>query len=1012
MKTPYCFYRWLRSQIGLLTFACLTVSFIPARAGLTFNLQISHGYGYYYCYPSFFTNSTPPDASQGGYVISSPTNAWTWAYQLTGAGMSYASYINNSSYGNFDAFLNQLTNGNWTILFTNAVTTNLYTFNVSVTGVDSNSLPNVTVTYPMDGSVNVPNNTTFTWDGPTAWGDSVFVEDYDPSFTFSVYGNPSTSDTNWTFATPLTNGDNTFYVSYSKDASAMIAASQPVDGSSQPIAGWASGATLNLYAYANFSVTGSSGGGSGGHTLEAYYSFEDNQIFPQDFSGHGYNINGYSGSPYLTNDAAAGVYAYGFSGDTTLYPPTNLVTTLAGSFSVSLWLKTTQVTGSDTDDGLYGDAGIVAAFNGSGVNWVVPMALTGNKLAFATGGSTQDTLHSLADINTGSYVHLVVTRDQTTGEKRIYVNGVLDNSDYGSTDPLDTPTELDIGYNNGSGLDGTLDDIQIYQGVLSAAEVQQLYNNPGTTIPDAAGGGDLATALDATNLTWTTGGDANWFVETTNTYDGVSAAQSGLITDNQTNYIETTVPNDGQISFYWMVSSEQSFDYLTFYINGIEQDAISGAVGWNQEIYSVSAGDTLRWEYSKDGSASQGADAGWLDQVQFQAATGLPFTFTTNSAAITITGYTGTGGAVTIPDTINSYPVTTIANNAFFNQTSLSSVLIGTNVTTIGDFAFAECYGLSSVTIPNSVTNIGTDAFTFCFSLSSITIPSSVASIGYRAFGSCINLPAISVAAANTNYSSLDGVLFDHSQTTLIQFPAGKTGSYLVPGSVTSIGDIAFDQCKHLTSVTIPMSVTNIGANAFEICSSLTSIVIPDSVTTLGSGAFRECYSLASITIPSSISFIQSFTFENCGQLTNITVPASVTTIDAAAFNGCTNLAGLYFQGNAPYAYTPGFVGATNAVAYYLYGTTGWSSTFAGIPAVLLNPPVPTGGGNFGVQNNQFGFNVSGHDGQTIVVETATNLVHPVWLPIWTNILSSSSVHFSDPQWTNYPGRYYRLKFQ
>lgn len=889
MKT-HSFLRYCQSlQLGLLILICTILSSQHARAGLTFSVQISHGYGDYYCYPSFDTNTTSPDASQGGYVISSPANAWTWGYQLTSAGMSHALYISSASYANFDAFLNQLTNGNWTILFTNAVTTNLFTFTVSAAGFNSNSLPDLVVTYPINGAVNVPDNPTFTWDGPTAWGGSIFVEDYDPSFTFSVYGSPLSTQTNWTFSTALTNGDNEFYIDYSKDASSVIVASQPLDGSSQPIAGWVSGASLNLYAYSSFSVTSSSGGGggSGGHTDVAYYSFEDGSLFAHDYSEHGNDVVTYgtfgseTNAPYLTNDAVSGSYAVGFNGMGYLSPNTNLVATLAGSFSVSMWVRTSLTQGSDSDDAGSG-AGLLAANS----DQVIPMALTGSKLAFLTGGGFPDTLHSVTSINSGNYVHLVVTRDQTSGEKKIYINGVLDASDVGATGVLATGSEpsLYLGMNStyAAGLAGDLDEVQIYSGVLSAAEVSELYNNPGTTIADTAGG----------------------------------------------------------------------------------------------------------------------------------STTTSPFTFITNGAAITITGYTGSGGAVTIPDSINSYPVTAIANSAFYNLASLTSVTIGTNVTSVGDFAFDECYNLSSVTIPDGVTNIGVDAFTFCFGLTSVTIPGSVMSIGYRAFGSCLNLPAISVDAANPNYSSLNGVLFDKSQTTLIQFPAGKGGSYSVPGSVTSIGDIAFDQCRHLTSVSIPGSVTNIGAGAFELCSGLTSIMVPDSVTTLGSGAFRECSSLGGVTIPTGISFIQSFTFENCGQLTSLTLPAAVTTIDAAAFNGCTNLTGLYFQGNAPFAYTPGFVGATNAVAYYLYGTTGWSSTYAGIPAVLLNPPVPTGGPNFGVQNNQFGFDVSGHIGQVIVVEAATNLFQPVWLPIWTNTITNGSAYFSDPQWTNYPGRYYRAMFR
>ena len=90
-------------------------------------------------------------------------------------------------------------------------------------------------------------------------------------------------------------------------------------------------------------------------------------------------------------------------------------------------------------------------------------------------------------------------------------------------------------------------------------------------------------------------------------------------------------------------------------------------------------------------------------------------------------------------------------------------------------------------------------------------------------------------------------------------------------------------------------------------------------------------------------------------------------------------------------------------------GTTNWSSPFDGIPAVQLSLQPQTGGPSLGVQNNQFGFNVTGNNGLVVVVQAATSLVNPVWISVWTNTLTGGSAYFSDPQWTNYPGRYYRL---
>ena len=170
------------------------------------------------------------------------------------------------------------------------------------------------------------------------------------------------------------------------------------------------------------------------------------------------------------------------------------------------------------------------------------------------------------------------------------------------------------------------------------------------------------------------------------------------------------------------------------------------------------------------------------------AAVQAQFTYTSNNGAITITGYTGPGGAVTIPGMINGLPVTSI-----------------------GYRAFAYCDFLTSIMIPNSVTNIGDLAFG-SYSLNSITVD-----------------------RLNPVYISVDGVLFDKGQTTLIQYPEGKAGSYAVPNSVTSIGSAAFRDCG-LLSVTIPDSITDIGYGAFMGCTSLTSVTIPNSVTNIGGG--------------------------------------------------------------------------------------------------------------------------------------------------------------------------------
>jgi len=162
------------------------------------------------------------------------------------------------------------------------------------------------------------------------------------------------------------------------------------------------------------------------------------------------------------------------------------------------------------------------------------------------------------------------------------------------------------------------------------------------------------------------------------------------------------------------------------------------------------------------------------------------------------------------------------------------------------------------------------------------------------------------------------------------------------------------------------------------------------------------------------VTSISGGAFVGLSSLTTITFPSSITNLGNGTFIHCFNLAGIYFLGNAP-SLGGGdvFFQSGNPIVYYMPGTTGWGSILNYRPTVLWNPQAQAG--SFSVQPNQFGFDITGSSNLVVVVEACTNLTSAFWSPISTNTLSTfvgtnGTSYFSDHQWTNYTGRFYRFR--
>ncbi len=212
------------------------------------------------------------------------------------------------------------------------------------------------------------------------------------------------------------------------------------------------------------------------------------------------------------------------------------------------------------------------------------------------------------------------------------------------------------------------------------------------------------------------------------------------------------------------------------------------------------------------------------------------YTYTVTDGKATITGYTGSGGVIVIPSTLGGYPTDAIANSAF----------------------------------ASAAGHLVTEA----------TIPSSLTSFGLGVFEGCTILTAIHVDAGSTNFSSINGALYNYDGTTLVECPPGISGNFTVADGTITVAYRAFVSCSKLISITVPDSVTTIGQDAFVLCRSLSVVNLGAGVNSIGPGWLAYCTAITALNVAegnTNYSSIDGILY-NEGQTTLIQHPISRAT--------------------------------------------------------------------------------------------------------------------------------------
>ncbi len=242
---------------------------------------------------------------------------------------------------------------------------------------------------------------------------------------------------------------------------------------------------------------------------------------------------------------------------------------------------------------------------------------------------------------------------------------------------------------------------------------------------------------------------------------------------------------------------------------------------------------------------------------------------------------------IVLPSVHEDIPVTSIAENAFYNCATLWKMTIPDGITEIGNRAFYLCKNLREISVPQSVTRIGDFAFFGCAAIASVSVPEGVTSIGNYAFSGCNSLTEMTLPVGLT---SIGISLFANCNSLT---------AVVIPNGVTAIGDRAFYYCGRLSEIVIPETVKTVGDSAFYFCNGLSKIVLSAKLTDIGDYAFYRCTDLKEIVIPETVTAIGDGAFSLCVGLRELVIPKSVVSIGDHALADCQRLGKISFAGSA-----------------------------------------------------------------------------------------------------------------